>query len=1744
MAGRARGVGWLGRWLSGSRGFRGVRGVLVRVAGSCVAVGLGWLVLLAAPAFAQLNESLTFGSSGSGAGQLSSPQGVAVDQSSGDVYVVDAGNFRVEKFDAQGKFVLAFGAGVDHTTGGSVCTAASGDTCGAGTAGAGPGAFETPQFVAVDNSSGPSAGDVYVGEADPADTQNDLVVSKFDSGGNLLSAWESGGQLNGWATFGAINGLAVDASGNLFVIDAAGLLWEYAQNGTQVGDVIGGPPNVTNLGLAIDSGGNFYKVNLDGSVEKLNSAGNNVATVAGAGGDTQIALDPSSGDLYVDTGTAVGAYVFDPSGNVLEGSGPACTPALGSGCAPTYTLESLTNGTGLAFDPTVTITGAPSAGALYVADQSTNDVTVFVPSAPAAPTVIREGASSVTTTSATVSATVNANGFDTHYYFEYVDAAGYNPSAPDPYSAGTELPAPPGTDLGAYFDGVGVSVTPTGLDQSTVYHFRVVASNSLGTTYGSDQTFETYPSAPSVDSQSSTNITLDSATLNAQINPNLADTTYYFEYVDAAGYKPSASDPYSAGSKVPAPPGSDIGSETADQSETANVAGLAATTTYHWRTVAVNAVGTAYGPDQTFETFPVAPSVDSQSSAGITSDTATLNALINPDLADTTYYFEYVDDAAYNASASDPYSAGSKVPVPPGADIGSSYGDQAASANLSGLAASTGYHWRTVAVNAVGTVYAPDQTFTTATPAAPSVDSQAAASVTSDSATVSAQINPELADTTYYFEYVDNAGYKPSAVDPYSAGSRVPLPPGTDIGSSYGDEAAPANLSGLAASTGYHWRTVAVNAVGTVYGGDETFTTATPLAPGVDSQSSASITSDAATLDAQIDPNFAETAYYFEYVDDAGYNPSAADPYSAGSEVPAPPGIDIGSSNVDQAVSASLTGLAATTTYHWRTVAVNAVGTTDGPDQTFTTYPAAPRVDGESVSGVTFTSATLNAQINPRFGDTHYYFEYVDSAGYRRFAPDPYRAGAKVPLPPGTEIGSADTDQAASVIVSGLKPGTTYHYRVVAVNAIGTAYGRSRTFTTIADVTVVGAFGKATIDAASPSVSELWLRNPDGSLPQDSIVAGGGADTSSITSSSGAIYTAASATPARVTVQRNAAGAATGVTLSDIQVIPGVETETWTFRAGASLEWTIRQHWRAGFSGSAEAEPAIPLGSTVYGTWWYDPTHVYAPENALQPVPVYSPDDYDVVTDSNTWLVDKIYSPDHFGSDMRFAIKGGYLTQASQAMGATFKPEQAFSVAAGVTRSLSVSIAPTPNQDTGQQLAVKIGDPTMQSELENMYGTMLNGGSVAGQASYLLGNQNHGFNTAYEALFAGVDLGAGVNTGAISARPFSFYQGFRSYLSAILASVDSHGYLTYGVAGDCMSGCYQDESLNALMGLYYYTVATGDLTLFEQEQGPIEAILGKWLAEVQPDGLVVNNYSDGNYYDSVGFGSQFTMLIFDDEMYETLRQMAELDGVVAAQHTAQAEVLKNEAAVDSQTADRIKQGINTVLWSPNSPHGPMYTDWIDYDTNTPSYTFMPGQWAAIVYGIASPQQAKEILATADKQYAALTTNCGYTGEATLTMLWPPAPGGCATAANENGLPYAEEVGGMLLYATYYEVMARAETGDTAGATTLLKRFATRWSQTAWYGNNGFDVQGQPIGDGEPYLADMEMTPAALVQGILGIQESWDQLTVTPALPAGWSHVSAVVTYKGKPVCVTINSAGSKTQVRTATLTGNPTECQP
>ncbi len=101
--------------------------------------------------------------------------------------------------------------------------------------------------------------------------------------------------------------------------------------------------------------------------------------------------------------------------------------------------------------------------------------------------------------------------------------------------------------------------------------------------------------------------------------------------------------------------------------------------------------------------------------------------------------------------------------------------------------------------------------------------------------------------------------------------------------------------------------------------------------------------------------------------------------------------------------------------------------------------PAAPTATTGSAGSITTTSATVNGKVNPGSQETTYRFEYGTTTAYGQASAEPSVSGS--------------TDQAVSASLTGLTPGTTYHYRLVATNASGTSVGADATFTTAARVT-------------------------------------------------------------------------------------------------------------------------------------------------------------------------------------------------------------------------------------------------------------------------------------------------------------------------------------------------------------------------------------------------------------------------------------------------------------------------------------------------------------------------------------------------------------------------------------------------------------------------------------------------------------------------------------------------------------------
>ena len=491
---------------------------------------------------------------------LSNPQGEAVVSEgleAGDVYVADTGNNRIEKFSSSGEFLLAFGGSVGGL-GTNVCGGLV--VCEPGTPGSVPGEFTNAQFVAVDQTTH----DVYV-----ADT-GDGTVSKFSSAGVLEAGWGTGGQLNGSTTvpkeFGAIAGIAVGTTGTLYVLNTGKQVFEFKPGSELLTEVtLQEPFQVSVFGLGVNATGDFF-LNSEGYIPEFGPAGEFISEFNGGAG--ALTVEPVSGELYWISGETL---------NTLTGSVPVGFGALG--------------------------VAATAGGDVFLSNAGAGTVAEFGPPLPL-PNVENGDATEITATSARLNGMVNPEGVDLKgCEFEYVEEAKYKYQSGGlhPYEGGGVVPC--AESLGEIGNGTGpvpVHAGIAGLTAGTTYHVRLVAfneNNESKPSLGEDKSFATLP-GPSIDSATVTDLTRESAVLNARINPKSSVTHYHFEY-DTRLYE-AGEGPH--GVRVPATAGEDasIPAGASDVAASAPVGGLEREVTYYWRVVASNANATTIGAGHTF----------------------------------------------------------------------------------------------------------------------------------------------------------------------------------------------------------------------------------------------------------------------------------------------------------------------------------------------------------------------------------------------------------------------------------------------------------------------------------------------------------------------------------------------------------------------------------------------------------------------------------------------------------------------------------------------------------------------------------------------------------------------------------------------------------------------------------------------------------------------------------------------------------------------------------------------------------------------------------------------------------------------------------------------------------------------------------------------------------------------------------------------------------------------------------------
>jgi len=502
------------------------------------------------------------GLAGAGAGQLSAPQGVAVDQSNGTLYVTDQGNRRVDVFSAGGAFEGAFGWGA--ATGASAfqlcafpspCSSPNTEGPAEGQAGK----FGTAiGYPAVD----PSGHAVYV--ADKANRRVDVFTPTF-----------TGGLVTGVAFLRGFGWDVSSAAGAAFEVCTGADCKAPGSTGTNPGRFGSNSPSE----VGVDSGGNIYALDagnnrvqkFDATPSPVNAAfgGAELSLAAnfGTGALRDLAVEPANGDVVV-TGSRsaesskVGTVELSPAGAFVDrGLGLAATVSTGVGLA-----------------------GEALGGNVYVASNTSGNhrVSVLNDTTPAIDPVTVFGGTTATFTGAVVS-----KGFDVTYRFEYS-------------TDGEIWVATPAVDLdaGTAPGSIAVSRGVTGLTGSQPYRVRLVATRPLGggSSTSAETTFTTAPAAPAVSAAKASQMTSTTATLSALVDPQNQATTYRFEY----GGADCASNPCAHSPAADEGIGAGGGPRLVD----AEVSGLPPGALLHFRIVAANGTGVTAGQDTTFRTFP------------------------------------------------------------------------------------------------------------------------------------------------------------------------------------------------------------------------------------------------------------------------------------------------------------------------------------------------------------------------------------------------------------------------------------------------------------------------------------------------------------------------------------------------------------------------------------------------------------------------------------------------------------------------------------------------------------------------------------------------------------------------------------------------------------------------------------------------------------------------------------------------------------------------------------------------------------------------------------------------------------------------------------------------------------------------------------------------------------------------------------------------------------------------------------
>jgi len=303
---------------------------------------------------------------------------------------------------------------------------------------------------------------------------------------------------------------------------------------------------------------------------------------------------------------------------------------------------------------------------------------------------------------------------------------------------------------------------------------------------------------------------------------------------------------------------------------------------------------------------------------------------------------------------------------------------------------------------------------------APTITVNGASQVTAFSATITGTVNPNGLDTIYLLQWGTTTAYEHTG--PY-----------VSLETRDTTRAFTNQMIGLSPNTTYHYQVFATNSAGGTFSPDMTVTTLPPSP--VVTGNPFNVTMTSAGIYCSVNPNGLTTRAYVQWGTTAAYGITVPLGSNVTGYTPVP-------------VSTSFDGLTPNTTYHYQLFATNAAGSGASGDMTVTTLAAPPTPITGATLSVTTNGASIEGAVTTDFPfsvKTAYYFRWGPSPAY----------GNTTSLTDLSGLSGGETEFVGATL-TGLSPGTTYHYQLVVTNDGAFRAGADMTFTTWDSILIDG----------------------------------------------------------------------------------------------------------------------------------------------------------------------------------------------------------------------------------------------------------------------------------------------------------------------------------------------------------------------------------------------------------------------------------------------------------------------------------------------------------------------------------------------------------------------------------------------------------------------------------------------------------------------------------------------------------------